>query len=151
MRDLPTLLRPGDALVVNDSKVVPARMYGHKRKDGGQGAKIEILLLKALAPDCYRVLARPAKRLSAGDRIDFGGLDAEVLARGERGEVDLRFDRSGERLNDLIGQLGEMPLPQPYIAGKRAGGRARCHRFSDRLCPGGGLGGSPHCGAALHG
>jgi S-adenosylmethionine:tRNA ribosyltransferase-isomerase len=121
MSDLPELLRAGDALVVNDTKVIAARLRGLRAPRGGtgDGAKIEILLLKLVAAGTYLTLARPAKRLKPGDRMQFQNLTAEVLGVGERGEVELLFDSEGASLQELIDKEGEMPLP-PYIAGKRA-------------------------------
>jgi S-adenosylmethionine:tRNA ribosyltransferase-isomerase len=120
VRDLPELLSPSDALVVNDTKVIAARLKGSRpaRGENGARAKIEVLLLKQTASDSFTALARPAKRLEPGDRITFGGLEANLIACRERGEVELQFDRSGEELRRAIAAEGEMPLP-PYIAGKR--------------------------------
>ena len=120
IRDLPDLLSAGDVLVVNDTKVIAARLKGVREARGvGAGAKIEILLLKQIAANAFRALARPAKRLKSGDRIAFKILSAEVGCRGEGGEVELSFDKSGRELLAAIDVEGEMPLP-PYIAGKRA-------------------------------
>src|SRR3954471_17332590 len=129
VRDLPELLRPGDVLVLNDTKVIPARLHG-LRSRGEATARIEILLHKRVGADRWRAFARPAKRLAVGDRIRFGEasagmvcelvrLDAEVEEKGEGGEVVLRFAFAGAFLDEAIERLGEMPLP-PYIAGKRA-------------------------------
>jgi S-adenosylmethionine:tRNA ribosyltransferase-isomerase len=79
---------------------------------------VEILLHRRLAGDRFSVLARPARKLAAGDRIVFGSLQAEVMARGENGEAEIRFALSGGDLDAAIASHGEMPLP-PYIAGKR--------------------------------
>jgi S-adenosylmethionine:tRNA ribosyltransferase-isomerase len=117
IRDLPDYLRAGDALVVNDTKVIPARLYGQRLRAAGP-AKIEILLHRRLAPDTFSVLARPARKLVAGDQLEFGALQATVAARGEGGEADIRFALSGAALDEAIAATGEMPLP-PYIAGKR--------------------------------
>lgn len=117
IRDLPDYLRAGDALLVNDTKVIPARLYGHRLRTGG-AAKIEILLHRRLSGDRYSVLARPAKKLAVGDAVVFGDLAAEVVGRGENGEAELRFALSGAALDAAIATQGEMPLP-PYIAGKR--------------------------------
>jgi len=117
MRDLPDFLRTGDALLVNDTKVVPARLHGRRLREGLE-AKIEILLHRRLAPDRFSVLARPARKLATGDRMDFGKLGGEVTARGDNGEAEIRFDLSGARLDAAIAASAEMPLP-PYIAGKR--------------------------------
>ncbi|HVW75420.1 MAG TPA: tRNA preQ1(34) S-adenosylmethionine ribosyltransferase-isomerase QueA [Rhizomicrobium sp.] len=117
IRDLPDYLRAGDALLVNDTKVIPARLYGRRLRAGG-AAKIEILLHRRLSGDRYSVLARPAKKLAVGDALVFGDLEAEVIGRGENGEAELRFALSGAALDAAIASHGEMPLP-PYIAGKR--------------------------------
>ena len=129
VRDLPDLLRPGDVLVVNDTRVIPARLWGLRTR-GEAAARVEILLHKREGAERWRAFARPAKRLAVGDRIRFGedsestacllaSLDAEVEARGEGGEVTLRFAFAGPALDEAVARLGEMPLP-PYIAGKRA-------------------------------
>jgi S-adenosylmethionine:tRNA ribosyltransferase-isomerase len=128
VRDLPGLLAPGDLLVVNDTRVIPARLSGVRRR-GETVAHIEATLHLREAPDRWRAFVRPAKRLAVGDRIAFGqetesmacllaGLDAEVMERGEGGEVLLRFDLSGPALDEAIALHGHMPLP-PYIAAKR--------------------------------
>ncbi|MET0689062.1 MAG: tRNA preQ1(34) S-adenosylmethionine ribosyltransferase-isomerase QueA, partial [Methyloceanibacter sp.] len=125
--DLPDLLAPGDALVFNDTRVIPAELHG-VRKRGPHEARIAVTLIERLAPDRWQALARPAKRLKAGDRIVFGGgsnvcllgaLEATVEARGEDGAVMLAFDVAGPALDQAIVALGAMPLP-PYIASRRA-------------------------------
>ena len=127
IRDLPELLRPGDALVFNDTKVIPAELDGVRRRDGG-AARVAVTLIEKLGTDRWQALARPAKRLKAGDRILFGegnnacllgSLAATVDARGEDGEVTLSFDLAGAALDDAIHMLGNMPLP-PYIASRRS-------------------------------
>lgn len=121
MRDLPDYLRAGDALLVNDTKVIPARLHGQRLRDTGQSkleAKIEILLHQRLAQDRYRVLARPARKLVADDELLFGPLKARVVARGQDGEAEIQFALSGAALDAAIAAQGEMPLP-PYIVGKR--------------------------------
>ncbi len=109
VRDLPEFLRPGDLLVVNDTRVIPVRLTGWR----GEG-KVEITLHKAEGPGKWRAFARPAKRLAPGDRLVFGTLTAEVAAKGEGGEVTLAFDRQGEALAEALEAEGTMPLP-PYI------------------------------------
>jgi S-adenosylmethionine:tRNA ribosyltransferase-isomerase len=125
--DLPGLLRPGDALVFNDTRVLPARLSGVRRRADGAVAAPEVLLHRRLGPDRWLAFARPAKRLRAGDRIAFTaahdatdapGLAAEVAGRGAGGEVELCFDRAGADLDAAVARLGALPLP-PYIAGKR--------------------------------
>jgi S-adenosylmethionine:tRNA ribosyltransferase-isomerase len=124
--DLPSLLRPGDALVVNDSKVIPARLIG-ERVRGEARAKIETTLIRCEGAERWRALAKPAKRLQLGDRIRFGhesrvcllgALDATVEEIGDGGEVLLRFDFHGPVLEEAIEALGHVPLP-PYIAARR--------------------------------
>ena len=118
VRELPDLLRPGDVLVANDTRVIHARLRGTRRR-GEACANIELLLHKPL-PDagCWRAFARPAKRLKPGDVIEVHeALTADVLDR-DGGEVVVRLTPHGVSLDDAIAQAGEMPLP-PYIEGKR--------------------------------
>jgi S-adenosylmethionine:tRNA ribosyltransferase-isomerase len=122
VRDLPDFLREGDALVVNDTKVIAARLRGHRvARPGGVATqpKIEVTLHKREAPDIFRAFAKPARKLETGDGVLLGGdLAAHVEARGEGGEVVLRFACGGAELDAAIAARGEVPLP-PYIAGKR--------------------------------
>jgi S-adenosylmethionine:tRNA ribosyltransferase-isomerase len=115
-------LRPGDLLLFNDTRVIPARLFGERRRVTGDGsgvAKIEALLIRQLGRDMWRALARPAKRLAPGDRVAFGTLEAIVAEKGEGGEIALRFDRGGPALDQAIAEVGATPLP-PYIAARRA-------------------------------
>ena len=125
--DLADLLQPGDLMVFNDTRVLPAALTGVRpaRAHGGGGpASIEINLHHRDGPDVWRAFVRPAKRLRAGDRLDFdAGLSAKVSAKGEGGEVTLRFDRAGAALDAAIEAAGAPPLP-PYIASKRAADEA---------------------------
>ena len=120
IRDLPDLLRAGDHLVVNDTRVIPARLYGRRlgRDAAGEGAKIEVTLHKRISPSTFRAFVRPAKRLKQGDRIVLGVTLGGTIAARDGGEVDIVFDRQGGALDAAIAVEGEMPLP-PYIAGKR--------------------------------
>ena len=126
VRDLPQLLRAGDALVVNDTKVIPARLFG-RRIGRGEEPKIEAMLHKRLDGSRWLAFVKPAKRLQEGDVVRFGDegkvcflgqLDANVEHKGEAGEVTLAFAFHGAVLDQAIAERGEMPLP-PYIAGKR--------------------------------
>ena len=117
VRDLPDYLHRGDALVVNDTRVIPARLHGQRLREAGP-ARIEILLHRRLSPSRFSVLARPTRKLSVGDALVFGPLDAIVATRGGNGEAEIEFALSGAALDAAIAALGEMPLP-PYIAGKR--------------------------------
>ncbi len=114
--DLPTFLRPGDMLVFNDTRVIPAQLTG-TRSRGGEPVAIEATLIRQTAPDAWDAFARPAKRLAPGDRVAFGALEAEVTAR-DGATVGLRFDRAGDALDAAIHATGAMPLP-PYIARRR--------------------------------
>src|SRR2546423_6688787 len=120
VRDLPELLRPGDVLVVNDSKVVPARLRGTRsRADGTENsAKVEILLRRRTGPSAFRGFARPAKKLKPGDAVLLGrSLRGRVLAR-DGAEIEMAFDTEGAELDAAIAAQGEMPLP-PYIVSRR--------------------------------
>jgi S-adenosylmethionine:tRNA ribosyltransferase-isomerase len=120
--DLPELLSAGDLLVVNDTKVIPARLRGRRLPRAGaegSGPGIEVLLHKRLGSSRFLAFARPARKLASGDNLAFGAeLRATILARGEAGEVEIEFDCAGAELDIAIAREGEMPLP-PYIAGKR--------------------------------
>src|ERR1700761_9428486 len=90
VRDLPHFLRAGDAMVVNDTKVIPARLHGLRLREAGP-AKIELLLHRRLSPSRYSVLARPARKLAVGDLLQFGNMRATVAARGEEGNAEIEF------------------------------------------------------------
>ncbi|WP_028034961.1 tRNA preQ1(34) S-adenosylmethionine ribosyltransferase-isomerase QueA [Chelativorans sp. J32] len=126
VRDLPSLLRAGDALVFNDTKVIPARLSGIRRR-GEAVAHIEATLHMRTGADRWKAFLKPAKRVSVGDRIQFGHdgescflgtLEATVAEKGEGGEALLVFDFSGPVLDEAIAAAGHIPLP-PYIASKR--------------------------------
>lgn len=127
-RALPDCLRAGDALVFNDTRVIPARLRGIRHRAVGEGAAIEAQLLKRVADDEWQAMAKPAKRLAVGDVIQFGSdssaclmgaLNAKVIEKGEGGLVRLGFEFAGPVLDAAIAAQGAMPLP-PYIASKRA-------------------------------
>jgi S-adenosylmethionine:tRNA ribosyltransferase-isomerase len=133
VRDLPAFLEPGDALVFNDTRVIPARLSGVRQRIGPEGetltVDVEATLHHRDAPDVWSAFMKPGKRIKAGDRIRFGAeadgacllgrLDATVIDKGEDGLVTLRFDLAGPMLDEAIRDVGVMPLP-PYIAAKRA-------------------------------
>src|ERR1700693_1378399 len=128
VRDLPGLLRPGDALVVNDSKVIPARWSGRRIGRGDAEPAIEATLHQRLDGARWRAFVKPGKRLAPGDIIRFGTegrvcllgqLDATVEEKGEGGEVTLAFAFHGAVLDQALEERGTMPLP-PYIAARRA-------------------------------
>jgi len=128
VRDLPGLLRSGDAIVVNDTKVIPARLHGRRVGRGAAEPAIEATLHQRLDGSHWRAFVKPAKRLAPGDLLRFGTegnicflgqLDATVEAKGEGGEVTLAFAFHGPILDQAIEERGAMPLP-PYIAARRA-------------------------------
>ncbi len=125
VRDLPTLLAPGDILVVNDTKVIPARLIGRRGKAG-----VELTLHKLDAPGRWRAFAKGARKLTVHDRIDFAAdFWADVTAKGTGGEVTVAFNLEGGALGDALNRHGLMPLP-PYI--KRDRGRAAIEDHRDR-------------------
>jgi S-adenosylmethionine:tRNA ribosyltransferase-isomerase len=110
VRDLPGLLAAGDILVCNDTKVLPVRLFGRRDAVG-----VEATLIRPLGPGRWRALARPARRLRPGQRIDWAdGFSAEVVAKDADGGVDLAFDRDGDRLIAALEAVGAMPVP-PYV------------------------------------
>lgn len=136
IRDLPSWLRPGDALVLNDTRVLCAALEGVRLR-GDLRARVAVTLIKRLHSARWLALARPAKRLEPGDIVRFlprtttnlasaptavphlpSSLNATVVARGDGGEVELRFEAADAELDAWIARVGDMPLP-PYIAGKR--------------------------------
>jgi S-adenosylmethionine:tRNA ribosyltransferase-isomerase len=126
VRDLAGLLRPGDAMVFNDTRVIPASLDGHRMRNGG-AARIHLNLHKRINASRWAAFARPAKKLAVGDRLHFGHgnssclmgvLDGTVAAKGDAGEVEIAFDLAGPDLDSAIAGTGQMPLP-PYIALKR--------------------------------
>ena len=126
--DLPDLLRPGDCLVVNDSKVIAARLKGRRIGRGATEPAIEATLHKRIDGSHWRAFILGAKKVEAGDTLRFGSegrvcflgeLDAQVSQKDEGGEVTLSFSFHGPVLDQAIAERGEMPLP-PYIASRRA-------------------------------
>ena len=127
LRDLPELLQPGDCLVVNDSKVIAARLTGRRIGRGEGEPAIEATLHKRLDGSHWRAFVRPAKKLQTGDTMRFGTegrvcfldeLDAQVSHKDEGGEITLSFSFHGPVLDQAIAERGDMPLP-PYIASRR--------------------------------
>nr|WP_321483099.1 tRNA preQ1(34) S-adenosylmethionine ribosyltransferase-isomerase QueA [uncultured Cohaesibacter sp.] len=117
--NLPDFLQPGDALVFNDTKVIPAELSG-TRVRGEIRAGIHFNLHKREDLATWRAFARPAKKVLLGDRIEFSEeFSAEVTEKGDAGEVCLRFNCAGPELDQAIASVGHIPLP-PYIASKRA-------------------------------
>lgn len=121
VRDLPAFLRPGDLLVLNDTRVIPARLGGTRTRDSDQGpatARIEVTLLEPAPGGRWRALAKPLRKLREGEVIRFGdALSARVDSIAE-GALLLDFDAEGEAFDTALAQVGAMPLP-PYIAALR--------------------------------
>lgn len=128
VRDLPGLLRPGDCLVVNDSKVIAARLKGRRIGRGDREPAIEATLHKRIDGSHWKAFILGAKKVQVGDNLRFGDegqvcflgeLDAQVSHKDEGGEVTLSFSFHGPVLDQAIAERGAMPLP-PYIAARRA-------------------------------
>ena len=111
VRDLPALLRPGDVMVVNDAKVIPARLRGRKKGTGGQ---VELLLVEPLGGADWLALAQSSKPLRPGGAIEAHGARLEVIAARGEGEFVVRLPVSGDELWRYLDEAGETPLP-PYI------------------------------------
>jgi S-adenosylmethionine:tRNA ribosyltransferase-isomerase len=127
IRDLPTLLRRSDALVVNDTKVLPVNLHGRRIGRGDREPPIAATLIRRLDGSRWQALVKPGKRLAPGDIVRFGGegrvcflgqLDATVEQKGEAGEVTLAFSFTDAVLDQALAERGDMPLP-PYIASRR--------------------------------
>lgn len=114
-RDFPQFLHSGDCLVLNDSKVVPSRLYGTRV---GFTGRVELLLVQPVSDDAktWTALVHPGRKMRTRDRVSFDGVEAEVISRGEYGERLLRFHYDGD-FYELLQRIGHVPLP-PYI--KRA-------------------------------
>ena len=113
--DIIDYLVPGDCLVVNNTKVIPARLLGERE---GTGGKVEVLLLKRKGNDIWETLVRPGKKARPGQNLEFGGglLKAEVLETAEDGNRLVQFNYDGI-FEEILDKLGQMPLP-PYITHK---------------------------------
>lgn len=127
VRDLPDLLRPGDRIVVNDTKVIAAQLEG-RRLGGAAEPKIEATLIRRLDGSRWQALVKPARKLKTADVVRFGAegrvcfldqFDATVESKGAAGEVTFAFAFHGPVLDQAIAERGAMPLP-PYIAARRA-------------------------------
>jgi S-adenosylmethionine:tRNA ribosyltransferase-isomerase len=158
VRDLPQILRAGDVLVVNDTRVIPAALTGTRTRDGN-AVEVHANLIRRVALDTWEAFARPGRRLAVGDSVIFGaggGLLAEVAAKAASGIITFRFNRSAADLDSAIADVGAMPLP-PYIAGRRAATEADnesyqtvyAERDGAVAAPTAGLHFTPHLLAAL--
>jgi len=118
MADLPDVLRPGDLLVFNDTRVLPVQLSGVRRRDGNDVA-IDATLIERLDAARWRAFARPGRRLKVGESVRFtDDMDARVEAKNGDGTLDLAFGLEGPALDAAIARIGAMPLP-PYIAQRR--------------------------------
>lgn len=124
VRDLADILEPGDALVFNDTKVIPTQLEGVRVRDG-MTAQVHATLHTRIESDRWLCFVKGAKKIKPKDRIRFGvgethcgSLDCTVAAKHDNGDVELQFDLSGAQFDAKLAQVGSMPLP-PYIAGKR--------------------------------
>jgi S-adenosylmethionine:tRNA ribosyltransferase-isomerase len=116
--DLLALLRPGDALVFNDTRVIPGQLTGQRSRDGWS-VDVSATLHMRTSSNGWLAFLKPGRRVKAGDRLNFGeGLEATAGEKNEGGDVELTFDLGGAELDEMIKARGAMPLP-PYIAGKR--------------------------------
>ena len=119
--DICKWLRPGDRLVLNDTKVLPARLFGARHRDGADGAtqaKMEVTLLEPRADGTWLSLVKPLKKVRDGEVIVFSDdLSAEVVSRAD-GQAALKFNLTGDDFDAALAEAGAMPLP-PYIAQKR--------------------------------
>ncbi len=113
--DIISYIKPGDCLVLNNTRVIPARLLGHREKSGGAA---ELLLLRQIEGDVWESLVRPGKKCRIGDRVSFGEgkLVAEIIKVKDDGNRLVRFEYKGI-FNEILAELGEMPLP-PYIKEK---------------------------------
>ncbi|MFC3614935.1 tRNA preQ1(34) S-adenosylmethionine ribosyltransferase-isomerase QueA [Lutimaribacter marinistellae] len=121
VRDLPDWLQPGDRLVLNDTRVIPARLSGRRHRDSVQGpvtAGIEATLLEPQADGTWTALLKPLRKLREGEEVVFSDALSARLERVEDGQGYLRFNLAGEDFDAALAQAGAMPLP-PYIAARR--------------------------------
>ena len=107
--DLPQLLSPGDVVVINDTKVLPARLFGRR----STGAVVEFLLLEETAPKIWRALVKPGRKARPGDRFEFGPMQAEIIGLAPDGLREIKLTYDGP-LEVILDEIGTMPLP-PYI------------------------------------
>ncbi len=120
--DLLTWFKPGDRLVLNDTKVIPARLFGQRFRDSAQGrvaAKVDVTLLEPRADGCWAGLLKPLRKVKIGEEIVFSETLSAQLEAVEDGQGHLRFNLSGDDFDTALNEAGAMPLP-PYIAAKRA-------------------------------
>ncbi|KIC49084.1 tRNA preQ1(34) S-adenosylmethionine ribosyltransferase-isomerase QueA [Tateyamaria sp. ANG-S1] len=120
--DLVTWLRPGDLLVLNDTRVIPARLFGTRARESAQGlteARIEVTLLEPRADGAWSALVKPLKKVKPGEVVRFSDDLSATLEGSADGQGHLRFNLTGDDFDAALAEAGAMPLP-PYIAAKRA-------------------------------
>lgn len=121
VRDLRQWLRPGDRMVLNNTRVIPARLTGQRWRDSAQGrvsAKIEVTLMEPLPGGDWRAMIKPLRKLAVGEDVVFSDALSALLVDKGAEDATLRFNLSGDAFDAALAQVGAMPLP-PYIAGKR--------------------------------
>lgn len=119
--DLVKWLRPGDRLVLNDTKVIPARLFGERFRDGETGrtsSKMEVTLLEPKADGTWQALIKPLRKIREGEVIVFSDALSAVLTAKQDGQAKLAFNCDGDAFDEALAEVGRMPLP-PYIAAKR--------------------------------
>ena len=125
VRSLPDLLQPGDALVFNDTRVIPTQLTGKRVRDGAE-ASVSATLHTRLTSNSWLCFIKGAKKIKVGDHLEFRSnptsslvLNCSVIAKHETGDIELEFEMAGGKFDEVLAQVGAMPLP-PYIANKRA-------------------------------
>ena len=122
IKDLVTWLRPGDRLVLNNTKVIPARLFGQRFRNGATGetaAHIEVTLLSPGPDGTWSALLKPLKKVKDGETIHFGETLSAVVQSRQDGQASIMFNLTGDAFDEALQRVGQMPLP-PYIAAKRA-------------------------------
>ena len=140
-------LNPGDCLVMNNSKVIPARLFGVKEITG---AKVEFLLTRRIKDDIWEAMVRPGKKLHVGDRVSFaenGSLSAKIMEHGEGGTRIIHFKYEGD-FHELLDRIGKIPLP-PYI--ERESDDEDKERYQTVLLQGRRLSGGSDGGSSFYG
>ena len=129
VRDLTEVLAPGDLLVVNNTRVRSARLYGRKVPTGG---RVELLLLRPVGHRDWIALCRPSRKLTAGTRLDVGRLTAHLITAPDHGVVTVRFDEPVAVVEDMLPSLGDVPMP-PYFHGGLPDGDRYQTMFAKRV------------------
>lgn len=114
-REFPQFLRPDDCLVLNDSKVFPSRLLGHRAGEHTKGGDVEVFLLRPISGDSktWTALVHPGRKMRTGERVRFDDVEAEIVGRGDFGERTVRFHIDGD-IHEILQRIGHVPLP-PYI------------------------------------